>query len=61
MKIIKKDCKKKKLVKVMKIYLRKKKKQQYGRESYDNLSEDGKRKLAEYRKICYRMRKIALL
>ena len=40
------------LVKDIKIFLekKKKKKQQYGREHYKNLSEDEKQKLVEYRK-----------
>ena len=41
--------------------MKKKKKQQYGREQFKNLPEDGKQKLVEYRKKCYRMRKNALL
>ena len=41
--------------------MKKKKKQQYGREQYKNLPEDEKQKLVEYRKKCYRMRKNALL
>ena len=61
-KIIKNDYKKK-LVKDINVFLRKKKKkkQQYGREWYKNLPEDKKQKLAECRKIHYKMRKIALL
>ena len=43
MKIIKKDYKKK-FVKDIKIFLKKKKKQQYGRERYKNLLEDEKQK-----------------
>ena len=39
----------------------KEKKQQCGRERCKNFSEDGKNKLLEYRKKCYRMRKNALL
>ena len=34
-----------------------KKKQQYGREQYENLSEDGKPKLVMYQKKCYKMKK----
>ena len=43
---------KKKLVKDIKIFLRKKKKaiKQYGRERYKNLLEDEKQKLVKYRK-----------
>ena len=43
---------KKKLAKDIKIYLKKKKKkkQDYGRERYKNLSKDGKQKSVEYRK-----------
>ena len=50
---IKKGCKKKQ-VKGIKIFLKKKKKEYV-------LSEDEKQKLVEYRKKCYRMRKNALL
>ena len=39
----------------------KRKKQQYGREHYENRSEDEKQKLVEYRKKNYRMRKNAFL
>ena len=35
-----------------------KKKRQYGRERYKNLSENKKNKLVEYRKKYYRMRKL---
>ena len=43
---------KKKLAKDIKIYLKKKKKkkQEYGRERYKNLSKDEKQKSVEYRK-----------
>ena len=41
--------------------MKKKKKQQYGREQYKNLPEDEKQKPVEYRKKYYRMRKNALL
>ena len=59
---IKKGCKKR-LVKDIKIFLKKKKekRQQYGRERYENLSEDEKQTLVEYRKKYYRMRKNATL
>ena len=50
---IKKGCKKKQ-VKGIKIFLKKKKKEYV-------LSEDEKQKLVEYRKKCYRMRKNAFL
>ena len=40
------------------VFLKKKKKRQYGRERYKNLSEDEKRKLIEYRKKYYKMKKI---
>ena len=48
---IKKNCKKK-LLKDIKVFVkkRKKKKQQYGCERYKNLSEDKKSKLVEFRK-----------
>ena len=39
----------------------KRKKQQYGREHYENRSEDERQKLVEYRKKYYRMRKNAFL
>ena len=38
----------KKLVKDIKIFLNKKKKQQYGHECYKNLSENERQKLVEY-------------
>ena len=58
---IKKE-RKRKLVKDIKIFLKKKKKKkrQYGLECYKNLSDDEKQKLIEYRKKYYRMRKNAL-
>ena len=40
----------KKLVKAIKIFLKKKKRQQYGREGYKNLAEDEKQKFVEYKK-----------
>ena len=52
----KKDYKKKP-VKDIKIFLRERKKQQYGHECYKTLSEDEKQKLVEYRKKYYRIRK----
>ena len=53
----------KKLVKDIKIFLNKKmkKKWQYGRERYKNISENGKDKLVECIKKYYKMRKNALL
>ena len=48
-------------MKDIKIFLKKKKKQQYGREHYKNFSEDGKNKLIKYRKKYYKMRNNALL
>ena len=48
-------------MKKIKIYLtkKKKKKRQYGREQYKNLSEDEKEKLVEYRKkILYNEKKL---
>ena len=60
-KIMKKVCKKK-LVKDIQIFLKKKKKKQiYGCEQYKNLPEDEKQKLVVYRKKCYKMRKNTLL
>ena len=50
----------KKLAKDIKIFLRKKKIQQYGWERYKNLSKDEKQKLVEHRKNYYRMRKNTL-
>ena len=50
----------KKLVKDIKIFLKKTKYQQFGRERYKNLSEDEKNKLVEYRNKYYRMRKSTL-
>ena len=48
-------------LKDIKVFLKKKKKkQQYGRERHKNLPEDEK-KVVEYRKKDYKMRKIALL
>ena len=45
-------------MKDIKVFLKKKKrKQQYGRERYKNLSEYQKQKLIEYRKKYYEMRK----
>ena len=55
MKKIKKDCKKSSW-KISKSFSRRKGKKQYGCESYENLSEDEKQKLAEYRKKYYRIR-----
>ena len=59
---IKKDNRRK-LVKDIKIFLKKKKKekQQYCCECYKNISENEKQKLVKYRKKYYRMRKNALL
>ena len=54
-------CTKKKLVKDIKIFLKKIKKQQYGHERYKNLSKDEKQNLVEYRKEYYRMRKNTML
>lgn len=45
---------------VIKVFLNKKK-QQYGRERFKNLSDDGKNKLLEYRKKYYKTVKNALL
>ena len=55
---VKKDYKRK-LVKDIKVCLKKKKKKkrQYGREGYKNLSHVEKNKLVEYRKKYHRMRK----
>ena len=54
---VKKDYKKK-LIKDIKVFLKKKKKKREdGRERYKNLVEDEKQKLVEYRKKYYRMRK----
>ena len=41
----------------MKVFLKKKKKRQYSREQYENLSEDGKPKLVIYQKKYYKMKK----
>ena len=46
-------------MKDIKIFLKKKKKQQYGCEYYKNLSKDEKSKLFGYRKKYYRIRKNA--
>ena len=56
--IIKKDYKNK-LAKDIKLFIRKKKKkkQQYGHERYKNLPKEEKRKLVEYSKKYYQMRK----
>ena len=53
----------KKLAKVIKIILKmkKRKKQRYGLEHYENLSEDAKLKLVEYRIKYHKMRKYTLL
>ena len=51
----------KKLVKDIKIFLKKKKKREYGREHYKNLSEEERHKLFESRKKHDRMRKTYLL
>ena len=51
----------KKLVKDIKIFLKKKKKREYGREHYKNLSEEERHKLFECRKKHDRMRKTYLL
>ena len=53
----------KKIVKDIKIFLKKKKKKklQYGRELYKNLSEHEKQNLIEFRRKYYRMRKNSLL
>ena len=59
---IKKDYKKKSSPKILKsFYKRKRKKQQYGCECYNNLSENEKYELVGYRKICHIMRKNVLL
>ena len=52
----------KKLITDINFFLRKKKKKkwQYGRDHYKNLSEDQNQKLLENRKKCYRMRKNVL-
>ena len=50
-----KEILKKKLAKDIKILVKKKKKQQYDRESYKNLSKDQKQKLVEYKNKYYRM------
>ena len=54
---------KKKLLKDIKIFLKKKrnKNRQYGHERYKNLSEIKENKLVEYRKKYYRTKKNALL
>ena len=53
---------KKCLVKDIKIFLKKKKKQkiirEYGREQYNNLPENEKQRLVEYKKRYYEMQKI---
>ena len=51
----------KKLVKDIKTFLKKKKKQQHGRERYKNLSEGEKNNLVEYRKKFYKTRNRSLL
>ena len=58
-----KESLQKKLVKNIKIFLRRKKKKkwQHGHEHYQNLTEDERQKLVEYRKKNYRKRKNALL
>ena len=43
-----KEILQKKLAKNIEIFLKKKKKRQYGRECYKNLSKDEKQKLVEY-------------
>ena len=48
-------------MKVIKVFLKKKKKWQHGREQNKNLQEDEKQKFVEYRNKCYKMRKNALL
>ena len=53
-----------KLTKVIKVFLKKKKneKQQYDRERYQNLSEDEKQKLVEYKKnIIKRKKKLIII
>ena len=45
----------------MKVFLKKKNKQQYGREQYKNLLADEKQKFLEYRKKYYKMRKNTFL
>ena len=53
-----KERRQKQIVKDIKIFLRKekKKRQQYGLERYENLSDDEQQKLVEYRKKYYSMR-----
>ena len=57
-----KDYKKKPLIDI-KIFLRKKKKEnrEYDRKCYKSFSDDELQKLLKYRKSYYRMKKIALL
>ena len=50
-----------KLVKDIKVFLKKKKKKVIIRERYKNLSKNEKRKLVEYKKKQYRMRRNTLL
>ena len=50
-----------KLVKDIKVFLKKKKKKVIIRERYKNLSKNEKRKLVEYKKKKYRMRRNTLL
>ena len=50
-----------KLVKNIKVFLKKKKKKAIIRERYKNLSKNEKRKLVEYKKKKYRMRRNTLL
>ena len=50
-----------KLVKDIKVFLKKKKKKAIIRERYKNLSKNEKRKLVEYKKKKYRMRRNTLL
>ena len=60
-----KEILQKKIMKDIKIFLKKKNKQnqtrQYDRECYNNLSEEEKQELVEYRRKYYRIKKYALL
>ena len=60
-----KEILQKKIMKDIKIFLKKKNKQnqtrQYDRECYNNLSEEEKQELVEYRRKYYRIKKYVLL
>ena len=60
-----KEILQKKIMKDIKIFLKKKNKQnqtrQYDRECYNNLSEEEKQELVEYRRKYYRIKKYSLL